>query len=213
MYDELYRYLVFNKQLNIPGIGNFMVSRKPANCDFPEKKAYPPSYSISLEKESGITSKNLFFALSESMNISDRDAVIKFNDFAFDLKKRITEGEEVLWKGVGTFFLKDDGSFSLTPEEAKEMEEPVVAEKILHENAEHTILVGEKERSSVEMTQFFSQPEAVNTRWWLAPLIVGLIIFLLLFFQFINNDWNIFSVSNQQSITPEKSGFSLISPE
>jgi hypothetical protein len=51
--------------------------------------------------------------------------------------------------------------------------EPVHAEKIIRENEEHTVKVGEREFSSTEMTGLLHQPEATRSFWWAYALVCG----------------------------------------
>ncbi|HWC52545.1 MAG TPA: hypothetical protein VG676_03090 [Chitinophagaceae bacterium] len=202
MYDELYRFLILNKELTIPGIGNFTVNRKPAEANFLEKLIHPPIYSISLQKEPGTPSKNFFFHIAEQLNISDREAIVRFNDFAFELKKKITDGTEVMWHGIGTLSMSKSGNVKLLPSDIPVLEESVAVEKVLREHAEHTVLVGERERTSVEMTEFFSQTETKRSKWWIAAMIAGILLLAAVFWIFSKNEWTISATSNQQFIAP-----------
>ncbi len=69
----------------------------------------PPVYSISLTNELAIPSKEFFLCLAESLNISDREAVVRFNDFAFDLKKKIVAGNEIVWNGSALLTMSNSG--------------------------------------------------------------------------------------------------------
>lgn len=202
MYDELYQLLILNKELIVPGIGNFLVNRKPAEANFLEKLIHPSLYSIELQKESGTPSKNFFFNLGELLNISGNDAIVRFNDFVLDLKQKITSGNDIHWKGVGTLSANRNGTVRLLPSEIQSLEEPVPAEKVLREHAEHTVLVGEKERTSVEMTELLSQTEMKKSKWWIAALIAGVLMLVFLFWHFSKNEWDVSATSNQQVLSP-----------
>ena len=102
MFDELYCFLIHDKQLYVPGIGIFLLERKAARTDFLNKCVHPPTYTVSFQSSSQSSSKKIFSWLANALNISDRDAVIQFNEFAFDLKKKIDEGNIIKLKGVGT---------------------------------------------------------------------------------------------------------------
>jgi len=65
--------------------------------------------------------------------------VIRFNEFAFDLKKKMDEGSIIKWKGIGTLEKKEN-RVNFQPEENIVVESPVKAEKIIREHAEHTML-------------------------------------------------------------------------
>ena len=93
MYTALYQYLLQHKQLLVPGVGTFLLNRKTATNNFSEKQIYPPSYSVVMQSGSNSPSKQFYNWLGYALSISDSDAVIRFNDFAFDLKKII--GDEI----------------------------------------------------------------------------------------------------------------------
>ena len=53
--------------------------------------------------------------------------------------------------------------------------QPVQAEKVIHKDAEHSILVGDKERTNVEMNEYYSDEEegSAKYKWWLWAAILG----------------------------------------
>ena len=75
MYGELYQYLILHKQLNIPGIGTFLVERKPADIDFARKIINPPAYTIALHHGNATPSNKIFSWLATVFNISEQDAL------------------------------------------------------------------------------------------------------------------------------------------
>ena len=102
MYTQLYQYLLQHKQLPVPGVGTFLLERKPAVIDFPNKKINPPVYTIALQPTANSTAQNFFTWLGSILHISNHEAVIRFNDFAFNLKKQVADGDIIIWNGVGT---------------------------------------------------------------------------------------------------------------
>src|SRR5882672_12325200 len=147
MYDELYEFLIHYKQLPVPGIGTFVVDRKPANLDFPGKQILPPAYSVYLLPSIHSSSRKFHNWLSQALKASDTDAVIRFNDFAYELKKKISEGSRVSWKGVGILSKGLSGNVKLDAERQELfIEDPVPAERVLRENPTHLLRVGEDEK-------------------------------------------------------------------
>src|ERR1041384_3401382 len=49
MYSDLYEYLVLNKRLSVPGIGTFLLERRPAVTDLTHRQINSPAYTISLD--------------------------------------------------------------------------------------------------------------------------------------------------------------------
>jgi hypothetical protein len=175
MYESLYQYFLQYKQLPVPGIGTFLLERKPAMVNFPDKRMDPPAYAVSLEASGVAPSRSFFNWLGAALQVSERDAVIRYNDFAFELKKSILSGALVNWKGMGQLSKGLAGDIKFVPVQLLQPEAPVRAEKPIREKAAHKVRVGEDERTSEEMTAFFNKPEEKRDYWWAWALILGLV--------------------------------------
>ena len=58
---------------------------------------------------------------------------------------------------------------------------PVPAVKVIREHAEHTVRVGEQEKTSSEMIEMLAPvEESGKTHWWGIALIVGLLAFIFI---------------------------------
>lgn len=171
MFEELYRYGIAYKNLPVPGIGTFTWETIPARSDFPNKLLYPPSYRVQFGSATHVPGAFFFQWLGKSLGISSRDAVFRFNDFAFGLRKDISEGAVVNWKGVGILQKGLGGEIKFSPELPEMLiQAPVHAERIIRENAEHLIRVGEEQRSSTEMTALLSKSATAQRSY---PVIIG----------------------------------------
>jgi hypothetical protein len=205
MYGELYQYLVLHKQLNIPGIGTFLVERKPADIDFVGKIVNPPAYSVALHHGNATPSKKIFSWLSDVFNISERDALSRFNDFAFELRDKVMAGEKLLWSGVGTLSKGLAGEIRFDASlKAMSIGEPVPASKVIRENAEHTVRVGEDRKTSTEMIEWLSPAEEKKSHWWAAALIIGLLAFVFIAWYFSTKGLDTSSSGNRQKPEPQK---------
>jgi len=174
MYPELYEYLLLHNELSLPGIGTLSIQRSPARLDFPSKRVHPPVYQVALQDNS-INPGAAFFAwLGKSLRVSDRDAVIRFNDFLFDIKRQIQNGDIIDWNGVGTVSKSPTGDIRFQPFIHEAAEDSLPAEKILREKAEHKVRVGEEEKTAAEMEELLTRPEVKRSWWWAYALIVGL---------------------------------------
>ncbi|MBL7724624.1 MAG: hypothetical protein JNK27_10770 [Chitinophagaceae bacterium] len=202
MYAELYQFLIQHKQLPVPGIGTFLLERKPAAVNFPERKIEPPVYGVSLQPVGNSPSKNFFIWLGAALQVSDRDAVIRYNDFAFDLKRQLSGGDIVNWKGVGQLSKGLGGDIKFIPQEKRSLESPVAAEKVMREKAEHMVRVGEDEKTSVEMTELLSHTETKKSYWWAYALIVALLSVMFIGWYFSENGISMSSTSNSKKLVP-----------
>ena len=202
MYAELYRYLLLNKKLPVPGIGTFLLERKPAETDFLNRQIKAPVYSISFSTAFDTGTKNFFNWLGNALAISDRDAVIRFNDFAFDIKKQISEGATIHWNGIGAISKGLAGEIKFTPAEVLVQEKPVTAEKVIREKAEHMVRVGEDHKTSVEMTEMLNKPEDSRSLWWVYALAIGILAIVFIGWYLSRHGVDISSTANNTKLVP-----------
>lgn len=206
MYESLYQYFLKYKQLSLPGIGTFFLERTPASVNFPEKRLDAPVYSVSLQASGAAPSRSFFSWLGAALQVSERDAVIRFNDFAFELKKSILSGAKVNWKGIGQLSKGLAGDIKFIPGVALMPESPVPAEKLVRENAAHKVRVGEDERTSEEMTAYFNQAEEAKDYWWAWALITGLVAIMFIGWHISENGVGLSSTSNSKLLLPGEAG-------
>jgi len=202
MFEQINEYLIFHKRVSVPGIGTFLIERKPAEADFPNRKILAPGYNISLNTESNTASKKFFAWLAAALNTTERDAVVRFNDFAFDLKKQIDSGAIIKWIGIGTLSNGLGGAIKFTATDELNTDQPVVAEKIIREKYEHTVRVGEDERTSAEMVEMLKQPKKIHSLWWAYALVLALIAFIFICWYFSEHGLNVASTANGKKFTP-----------
>ena len=206
MYEELYRYFIQHRKLAVPGVGTFLLERKPALSDFVNKKISPPFYSVTLQASVDPPTFNFFKWLAGSLHISDHDAIIRFNDFVFDLKKQINDGSTIDWQGMGKFNKGLAGELKFDPAIKSAIEMPVAAVKVIREKAEHMVRVGEDERTSVEMTEMLNQPEVKKSRWWITALVAGLLALLFIGWYFYEYGVDVSSAANSMKLVPMEAG-------
>jgi hypothetical protein len=202
MYTILNRYLFLHKSIPIPGLGTICLESQAAAIDASTRTIHPPVYRFRFDKFSDSPDKDLFAYLSAQQKISDYEALRQYNDFAYSLRDRLNYFREAPWEGLGVLKKDDMGeihfeSSILTPS----FLQAVPAEKVVRTNAKHMLLVGDRERSSREMSDWFAEePIHGNRLWWLVALIGGIAAALIIMFHFSSRGWNVESTGNQQTI-------------
>ncbi len=205
MYAQLYEYFLLHKQLSIPGIGSLRLSQKPAETDFPNKQVTAPSYSVNMSFPAGVPASHFYKWLGEILGISDREAVIRFNDFAFDMRRQIINGSVINWDGIGTFSKGLAGEIKFAPALTDVMpEKPVAANKVLREKADHMVRVGEEERSAEEMSELLAQSGKKQSLWWAWALIAGSLAVMFLGWYFSEQGTSVESVGVNTKLAPEE---------
>ena len=201
MYATLYQYLIFYKQLSLPGVGTLHLKRDSSQLDFGNKIFTAPAYSFTLDNSSDKPSKKLFEWLSQFSGVSDWDAVKMVNDFSFELKNAVTAMGEVNWPNVGV--LKKDERGNIVMESLPvtlENEGPVIAEKVIREKPEHHVLVGETERSSAEMEELLFETATKKDYTWLIAIILTVAALMFVGWYFSEKGVNTASVGNQSAL-------------
>ena len=178
MYNSLYKYLIFYKRLNLPGIGSLTVEQLPGRLDFLNKQLHSPIPVIRFTSDKAAASdKQLFEFLAADMGLSELDAIRQFNDLTFHLKDELNRKGQVALQGIGTLKKEFGDNFAFQPEVSIQQYFPdASAERVVRKEATHTVKVGEDERSSDEMMEILSdeEPEAAD-KWWMYALILGIL--------------------------------------
>lgn len=203
MYGELYQYLVLHKQLPLPGIGTFLLERKPADIDFASKLINPPAYSVSLHHGHMAPIKKMISWLAAVLQVSEQEASSRFTGFITDMKNKLTEGTKLEWNGIGTLTkglageIRFDSLVKYIPAGTT-----ITASKVIRENAEHAVRVGELEKTSTQMIALLNPEETKKNYQWLAALIVTILATLFIIYYFVSNGFNPGSAGNQQKLVP-----------
>lgn len=202
MFDPLYRYILKHRQVSLTGIGTVTLYSEPARSDFVNRSFIPAKFSFVFEQKETASIK-LFSWLAAALEITEREAVIKFNDFVFDLKKQIESGTEVIWQGVGKLKKGLAGEIKFNAEiHELSFPQPVIAEKVIRENAAHTVRVGEEEKTSTEMTDILSHTSKKKIAWWIIPLAIIIILIMFLGWYFSEHGMSVSSTGNNHTILP-----------
>jgi len=201
MQDTLYEFLLLNKKISLPGIGTISLCQTPAQHDIPNKQFIAPASFFAIDPRNDKPSKKLFDWLSSSLGITEWDAIRSVNDFSFDLKKKLSETGEVNWENVGMIRRDNNGDLKLErPNTLLQREQPVMAEKVIRVKAEHTILVGEKEKTSVEMEEYFSGSPSKKNYTWLIAVILTVLAVMFIGWYFSEKGFSTSSAGNQTVI-------------
>ena len=206
MYAILNKYLFLKKSIPLPGLGTICMESLPATIDTSTRSILPPTHRFRFDKFYDSPDKDLFSYLSAQQNISDYEALRQYNDFAFSLRDRLNYSREAPWEGLGILIKDDMGEIHFESSISNpSFLQPVPAEKVVRANAKHMMLVGDRERSNNEMSEWFAEePVHGNRLWWLVALAGGIAAALVIMFHFSSHGWNVGSTANQQLIQVKK---------
>jgi hypothetical protein len=204
MYQDLYEYFILNKQLNIPGIGVIVLERKPSGTDITRRLINAPAYTISYYPGNETPPKKFFFWLADKWGIAYHEAIVRFNNFTFDLKNHILSGKKLTWNEVGTFSKTMTGEVRFEPAMKQHyFDPPVSAVRIIREKAVHNVRVGEQEKTSAEMSAWLHSAGEKEYHWWAPVLIVAILLIIFTGIYFSQKGWSTSSAANQQKLSPQ----------
>ncbi|MGZ5247035.1 MAG: HU domain-containing protein [Flavitalea sp.] len=202
MFEVLNSYLVQNKSISIPGLGTIYVERIPARYDFVNRSILPPAYQFRFDKYFDAPDKEFFTYLASEKQIADFEAIKIYNEWAYEFRNRIRGEEIVTWDGVGV--LQQDPSGEILFEPINDLNadiNPVRAERVVRTDAAHSMLVGDKETTTTEMTEFLQEDVSSRKKTgWIIAAVVAAIALSVFFIRFYSKGFNVESTANEQRI-------------
>ena len=174
-------YLFQNKYCALPGIGTLSLTAGKAATDFLDKKIKPPLTAITFS-EAENKMDGLPEYIAATTNSDKYEATEALEHFCDSIKKSLNNNEPVILESVGQFFVDGSGSIKFQPIDLpKAFLQDVNAARVIHPEAEHHILVGDKDSTNTLMTEYFSEEAPVKkSRWWIWAIIIVSIALLAL---------------------------------
>ena len=106
----IYRFLILNGKVSLPGIGSFEIVHLPAINDLSRQQIISPSSIIKFSSdELPSESPGLLNYLVRHLNILERNAFDLVSVFCSDINNDLESGSIVNWKGLGKFEKSTDG--------------------------------------------------------------------------------------------------------
>lgn len=171
MFDLLTKYLHQYQQLYIPYIGSFEVVEQPARLEFAERLIYPPTTEIRYKEEGSLPDTQLEY-LQEEWGTDGTTAEQRLQQFGRQLKDRLAGGS-FTWPGIGVLHYRQN---RIDLEAAPLVRlTPVEAHKVIRENAQHTVLIGEQEVQSGDVPGYIQE----TTRKRSVLVIIGWVLLAL----------------------------------
>jgi hypothetical protein len=207
MFDILNSYLFLNKSISIPGLGTIYLETLPSSIDISTKNILPPLYYFRFDKYFDSPDKAFFSYLATHKKMAEYEALKWYTEFAYQLREKINQEKKVKWEAVGELIKDYEGNIAFeTSLGTPFFLQPVPARQVIRQDAQHVLLVGDRERTNVEMSEWLHQEPAHKKErtWWLFTLIVILIAIGILLYHFSSNGWSINSFGNQQKLELDK---------
>lgn len=200
MEKWLTSYLFEYKSCPLPSVGSLILQQGQAKLLPGEKKILAPRPSMGLH-DWEIPSYGLTGYLARQQNISINDAAEQLSSFCNSIKQLQGE-EELALQGIGVFYREDQDKLRFRSVDIPEaFLPPVTAERVIHPDVAHSMIVGSRETNTTAMTELLGVEQVVTkSRWWIAALVlagIGLAVIAIWASSDKNN-----SFGNSTGITP-----------
>lgn len=192
----LTKYLLQYKRVSIPLVGSFEIKMKSAELNVADKKILAPQLVTEFSSADAV-SEHQYQYFTASLNQDTASIVNELISFGERLKEKIS-GEAFKWNGVGTL-KKRTGQIVFEPEAIDLASLNIVtADKVIRQNASHTVLVGEREHSSEEITERLQaiQPTETSYLHTIGWIVLILAILAIIYFIYTGSFSSLSSGSN-----------------
>lgn len=204
MQDLIASFIIQSKECKLPGIGKFRQVATPAESDIANKQIIPPVKEFLFTgREEKISNELInYIAVKKNVPITEAQSLIK--EWCSNVSFKLKNNEELILPSLGSLKRIASGNIFFHRENDIPFFVPVAAERVVHQNSVHAVLVGDKETNSSVMNQLLNEDEVrPNNTWKIIALILFIVCLFLLFFYFYQHPFSLSSLGNQQKIFPQ----------
>lgn len=205
MQDLITSYIIQSKECKLAEVGRFSRTTIPAEQDIANKQISPPSTEILFTTREEKISDGLIKYIADKKKIDVSEAVALIKKWCADTKAKLKNGEEILLYPLGTLKKGALGNVSFHGKSNMLFFAPVMAERVIHKNSEHAVLVGDRETTSAVMSEYYNVEEAAtkSNAWKFFAVILLLIALVLLFFYFYGYPISLSSFGSHIKVVPQ----------
>lgn len=179
-------YLFQNKSCPLPAIGKLTVNEKPAVVSHGAKIIEAPQQHIDLVKGEYSTDDFLNY-IGAVAKIGKDEARARLHNFCKQLQSLDSFAETKI-PHTGKFYVNAEGNLVFKHKSyPSQFLDAVAAEKVIHPDSSHALLVGDTESNTTLMTEYFNVDDpAPRQRWWIAALLLALIGLAVISLYYVN---------------------------
>lgn len=172
VFNQLTKYLLQYKRVSIPSVGTIQLVQQPSQLNVADKLLLPPTYTVGLKDEETVPDHQLNF-LAAALKEEKESILYSLQELGSWLQEKV-RGEGFDWKGIGT--IRQNGPAVLIPVDGLG---EVPAERVIRQDAEHQVLVGDQHLTSTQITGRKEVEEVVTGSKRSIFMIIGWIVLIL----------------------------------
>ena len=187
MQQLIASYLFQNRLCPLPGFGCLSVQTTAAGSDFTNHLITAPAATI-LFSDKELNAAGLVSYVAERKGLAEQEATAILRNFCSGIKNSISQNGRVSLPGIGDFFVDEHGNTLFEQERLPAVfARPVNAVRLIHPNAEHSMLVGDRETTNTQMVEYLTGEEPMKDRWWIWAIVIAALSLLTLIIYAGNN--------------------------
>ncbi len=180
MQQLIASYLFQYKTCPLPGLGTLRIVHKSAAANFPDKTIHAPEPEIVFD-HTETDAGTLVDYIAARTNCPVLSAIDSLGKYCNLLKSELNANAIAAINMVGSFSGDAGGEIQFKPAQLPAVLLPaVVAERVVHPEAAHTMLVGDKETTNTQMAEYYAESSVPKNYWWVWAIILGAVALLAL---------------------------------
>lgn len=200
MHKIITAYLFQNQTCPLPGLGTLSITSVPAEYDFVNKIFLPPQ-SLTVFNTTETDADLLVDYIAAKQNCSVITAIDDLGKYCNNLKHELTKNSKAVIPYAGNLAI--DADSIITFEQIvlpAYLQQPVTAEKVIHPEAAHTMLVGDRETTNLQMAEYYTETELPKNYWWVWALVLFAIALAAIFIYINQNSLSSFFGNSSTAI-------------
>ncbi|MFM1794679.1 MAG: hypothetical protein RL642_1064 [Bacteroidota bacterium] len=190
----LYRYFSQSGEVAIPSLGQLSLTASATINDFASKELRPVASMVAFQNgDLPINDKQFDYLVkkSGSPKAQVNDALVLLGE---ELHERLQVEKKLEWMGVGSFVVDEHGAIQFQPKaNYVDLYKPLHYKHVIREDAVYEMRVGEEQKSTVEMENFFEEQRnsAGKSKWIKGALILVGILAIALVVRYSKGSFNL----------------------
>lgn len=197
--DQLPTYLLryFNQRgsVTVPGLGKLVNHRTASFIDVANRRISPPSEHLHFQEGDQQISDHELHYLTRIMGVNEDDLRKNLTLISEQILEKLSSEKKLEWMGIGSFVIDEDGKIGFNPKQQHlEIFRSIPYTHVIRENTQHEILVGDEQRYTHEMEEYFEEQrhEKKEKRWRTAALVLISIGLALLLARYMLGSYSVF---------------------
>ena len=175
------KYLLRYKRVAIPNVGTFEIVAHSPQLDVADKRLTSPVYQARHNQDDHVPEHQFHFFAKDGIDENKlRDELYSFGERL----RRQVQNSPFHWKGLGTLKYTSSSVLFEPDEIVLDSLQAVTAEKVIRQNVQHNMLVGDREMNSQQVNEVltrveYKRPWFIIAGWTLLIVtVVAIVVYL-----------------------------------